>query len=101
MKAIIEKQKEYLNHVKKYHHCASCIAYENELSAFEAEEKDNDDWIKIESNKDYPTKECRYWIANKNGIFDFFADKEQIIRKYENGTLTHYKELKEISPPIN
>ncbi len=61
---------------------------------------DKNGWIKINNIKDYPTKDCRYWIANKNGIFDFFASKETVIAKYENYTLTHYKELEEPLPPI-
>ena len=62
--------------------------------------KDKNGWIKVESSNDYPDKDCRYWIANENGVFDFFADRWQIARKFENGTLTHYKELDETLPPI-
>lgn len=62
--------------------------------------KDKNGWIKVESSNDYPDKDCRYWIANENGVFDFFADRWQIARKFENGTLTHYKELDETLPPV-
>jgi len=62
-------------------------------------EKDKNGWTKIESENDYPTKDCRYWIANKNGVFDFFSTKEGVIGKFENKTLTHYKELEEPMPP--
>jgi len=62
--------------------------------------KDKNGWVKIETKDDYPTKDCRYWIANKNGVFDFFAKKDTVARKFENGTLTHYKELEETLPPV-
>jgi hypothetical protein len=58
-------------------------------------------WVKVNSESDLPTKDCRYWIANENGVFDFFANKNQIKRKFQNKTLTHYKELEESLPPLN
>jgi hypothetical protein len=61
--------------------------------------KDKNGWIIVRNKKDYPVKDCRYWIANKNGVFSFFATKEQVKFKFENGTLTHYKELEESLPP--
>ena len=59
----------------------------------------SDGWIKVNSPDDYPTEDCRYWIANENGVFAFFADKDQIRRKFENKTLTHYRKLQEVEPP--
>jgi hypothetical protein len=62
--------------------------------------KDKNGWIKIESVDDLPGGYSRrFWIANKNGVFDFFADIIMIRKKFENGTVTHYQELIEISPP--
>ena len=60
---------------------------------------DKNGWTKVNNIDDYPIKNCRYWIANKNEVFDFFADKYMIRKKFENGTLTHYKELEETLPP--
>jgi len=60
----------------------------------------NNGWVKVSSEADYPLDDCRYWIANENGVFDFFANKERIVKKFENKTLTHYKKLEETLPPV-
>lgn len=60
----------------------------------------NNGWIRIENENDLPKEKCRYWIANKNGIFDFIADIEMIESKYKNKTLTHYKKIEEPKHPI-
>jgi len=59
----------------------------------------NSGWVSVETIEDLPIEDCRYWIANKNGVFDFLANKEQVKAKFSNGTLTHYKKVDEPSPP--
>jgi hypothetical protein len=60
--------------------------------------EDNNGWIKVKSEADFPLdKKSRYWIANENGIFDFFGTAETIETKFKNKTLTHYKKLEEPS----
>lgn len=57
-------------------------------------------WVEVKSESDFPDDEkCRYWIANENGVFDFFGNREMIVSKFKNGTLTHYKKLTETLPP--
>ena len=58
----------------------------------------NNGWTKVNSEADFPLdKKSRYWIANENGIFDFFGTYETIEAKFKNKTLTHYKKLEEPS----
>jgi hypothetical protein len=64
------------------------------------ENKDKNGWTKVSSEADLPTEDCRYWIANKNGVFDFFVNKGQVAIKFKNETLTHYKKLVETLPPV-
>jgi hypothetical protein len=65
----------------------------------EASQPINSGWVSVETIEDLPIEDCRYWIANKNGVFDFLANKEQVKAKFSNGTLTHYKKVDEPSPP--
>jgi len=59
-----------------------------------------EEWVEVKSESDFPADEkCRYWIANENGVFDFFANREMIVSKFNNKTLTHYKKLTETLPP--
>lgn len=56
-------------------------------------------WVKVNSIEDLPTKECRYWMANENRVFDYFTDADGIKRMFLSEALTHYKELIEATPP--
>lgn len=61
----------------------------------------NNGWTKVNSEADLPLDtKGRYWIANENGIFDFFGTVETIEAKFKNKTLTHYKKLEEVPAPI-
>lgn len=60
-------------------------------------------WIRIEedgSNLPNGNDADDFWICNENGLFDFFSYPEQIVRKFKNGTVTHYQPVIKPKPPI-
>jgi len=58
----------------------------------------DNDWVEMKTVDDAPKVEGRYWIANENGVFDFFGGIETIQKKFINKTLTHYYPVPVVSP---
>lgn len=59
---------------------------------------EKDGWIRVLSKNDLPVEDGDYWVANENGVFPFFGDKDKIFAKFKNKTLTHYYSKKVVPP---
>ncbi len=91
-----------------YHDISSTIDFVHDSSTNEMIPKeihgirDNNGWIKIESESDLPKYNCNVWIMLKNGEID----NQRFLLEYKDFTvhpykyITHYQEIIKPQPPI-